>query len=177
MQGVILYGPPASGKTTITRVLEGSWPPACLYLRAKHGPVTSGDYRHITAHDLDELRARGQVIWENGRYDAVYVVDTPSLATALEEGVPVMHLGQRGGVRAVREAFPGVFTTVSLTCTREEAVARLRGRGSRDLHRRLEAWDSTEPLDDADLAIDTELVDPVAAAARIARHAGLTPSP
>jgi guanylate kinase len=105
---------------------------------------------------LGRLRAQGEVIWENRRYGAVYVVDRPHLLQCLAVGVPVLHLGQAEAVDAVVNATPGkTWLVVSLWCPRDVARARLIGRGSIDLDARLKAWDETAPLPEANLTIDT----------------------
>jgi guanylate kinase len=40
-------------------------------------------------------------------------------------------------------------------CPRDEAIRRLSGRGTTDLTERLEAWDHTEAVPNADLTINT----------------------
>jgi hypothetical protein len=44
---------------------------------------------------------RGDIVWENERYGAVYLVDRPSLLAYLASHVPVLHLGQADAVDAV----------------------------------------------------------------------------
>jgi hypothetical protein len=50
---------------------------------------------------VDELRMRGDIVWENERYGAVYLVDRPSLLAYLASHLPVLHLGQADAVDAV----------------------------------------------------------------------------
>ena len=59
---------------------------------------------------------------------------------------------------------------------REVAAARVVSRGSTDLDARLRAWDETEPLPDADLAIDTAEISAPEAARRILAALGLRSS-
>ncbi|WP_344833570.1 hypothetical protein [Actinocorallia longicatena] len=121
-----------------------------------------------TEQEIEQLRASGGIVWENGRYGAVYVVDRPALRESLDDGFPVVHLGQVEAVRAVVEAVPGAaWLVVSLWCPRDVAAARVVGRGSTDLDARLRAWDETEPLPDADLTINTAEVAPEQAAKAI----------
>ncbi|MDO3687683.1 hypothetical protein [Micromonospora sp. C28ISP2-4] len=100
MRGVILYGPPAAGKDTITRALTDADPADRLFRRLKAGPGRTAGYRMTTADKLKELRSRGEVAWENDRYGARYIVDRPALRRDLTDYVPVVHLGQTEAVDA-----------------------------------------------------------------------------
>ncbi|MFJ7250149.1 HAD-IA family hydrolase [Kitasatospora sp. NPDC098652] len=173
VRGVILYGPPAAGKDTVTRALAGLDPMFSLFSRVKVGPGRSAGYRMGTSEQLEELRASGAVVYENSRYDSTYVTDRPGLDAAVVAGVPVMHLGQVDGVRAVLDGYPAQWLTVLLWCPREVTEARSNGRGDADTPARLAAWDATRADLDAnpnfrfDLTIRTDEVGPEAAAAQI----------
>lgn len=171
-RGVILYGPPAAGKNTVTDALTALDPAYSLFERLKAGPGRTQGYRMTTHEALDDLRERGGVLWENERYDARYVVDQEGLGAALAQGVPVLHLGQVEALSSIRSAVPSVqWTVVYLWCSRAEAESRLIERGATDVATRLLAWDQTLPLAEADLTIDTGQVTPDDAAATI--HAAL----
>lgn len=165
---VILYGPPAAGKNTVTDALPE---PYALYQRLKVGPGRTTGYRMGTADDLAALHANGQVIYENRRYGSVYVVDGPELDLMLADGlVPVLHLGQPQAVSTIIAARPDVhWIVVELWCPREIAASRLDGRGTDDIDARLEAWDDTQRLAVADLRIDTSEIRPADAARQIQR--------
>ncbi|MGB2567713.1 kinase [Micromonospora citrea] len=171
MRGVILYGPPAAGKDTVTAALHDLDARYTLYQRLKVGPGRTNGYRMTDEAAVAQLRERGEIVWENSRYGARYVVDRPSLAECLSSGVPVVHLGQRPAVGAVTAAVPGSrWCVVSLWCPREVAEQRIIARGTGDTQARLRAWDATEPLPDADLTINTAELSPQLAAERIHRH-------
>ncbi|MBA9002065.1 kinase [Thermomonospora cellulosilytica] len=174
MFGVILYGPPASGKDTVTEELKRLDGRYRQFERLKSGSGRSRGYRMTTESAIDDLRSRGEVIWENRRYGALYVVDRPSLVQSLGTGIPVLHLGQVEAVGAVIGAIPdAAWLTVSLWCPRDVAATRLIGRGSTDMHDRLRAWDETEPLPTADLIINTAEISAQQAAQAInAAHLG-----
>lgn len=158
MQGVILYGPPASGKDTITQALQAIDPGYALFPRLKVGPGRTAGYRMTTEDQLELLRRAGDIVWANHRYGATYVVDRPSLLRCLGEHRTILHLGQVAGVKAVIQSTPNFgWLAVSLWCSRQIASERLAERGSRgiDLKQRLDAWDETEPLNNAHLTIDT----------------------
>ncbi|MFJ4192124.1 HAD family hydrolase [Kitasatospora sp. NPDC089509] len=173
-QGVLLYGPPAVGKDTVTHALAALDPTFGLFSRVKIGPGRSTGYRMGTPEELAQLRARpGAVVYENTRYDSTYVTDRPGLGAAFEAGVPVMHLGQVEGVQAVLDGYPADWLTVLLWCPREATAERSAGRGDTDTTARLAAWDATEADLKAnagfrfDLVVRTDAASPEQAAERI----------
>ncbi|MER8103879.1 HAD family hydrolase [Kitasatospora sp. NPDC094016] len=148
-------------------------PAFSLFSRVKVGPGRSAGYRMGNLKLLEELRASGAVVYENVRYDSVYVTDRPGLDEAFAHGVPVMHLGQVDGVRAVLDRYPAQWLTVLLWCPREITESRSTGRADADTPARLAAWDATRADLDAnpdfsfDLTIRTDEVGHEAAAAQI----------
>ncbi|GII26518.1 guanylate kinase [Planosporangium mesophilum] len=141
--GVILYGPPASGKDTITTELLALDPHYVAYQRLKVGGGKSHGYRVIATERLRELESRGAVLYSNSRYGNVYAVDRESVAALIQAGrIPVLHLGQVQGITAV-EAFPARWVRVLLWCARATTAERVAGRGDSDIGDRLRAWDET----------------------------------
>lgn len=172
MQGVLLYGPPGSGKDTVTAALHQLDKRYRQFQRLKAGPGRTTGYRMTTDAELTALRASNSVVWENHRYESVYVIDKPGLRKQLREAVPVVHLGQVKAVDAIRNAFPDVhWTIVALTCPRDVAERRIVQRQTGDTTQRLRAWDQTEPLACADVTIDTSRTSPDEAAQLIDRTA------
>ena len=167
-RGIILYGPPASGKDTIAAALCNLSREYIHYQRLKLGPGRTTGYRLATQDQLQDLRAKDLVLWENDRYGATYVVDLPGLQRVIQIGTPILHLGQVVGVDAVKSRTPDVnWTVIELWCPRSVAAARLTARSATDIEERLTAWDATVRLDHADVRIDTSSVQPDAAAERI----------
>ncbi|GGJ93801.1 hypothetical protein GCM10010123_24560 [Pilimelia anulata] len=163
--GLILYGPPGAGKSTVTDVLHVIDPIFALFKRLKAGPGRTDGYRIITLAEMDRLRSAGLLVWENHRYGATYAIDREGLISALAVGIPVVHLGQTAGIDAVRHAMPGTtWSVVYLWCSREESASRITNRGGTDLSDRLSAWDQTVPLKNADLTLDTTETSPRQAA-------------
>ncbi|MEH0841897.1 kinase [Micromonospora sp. CPCC 205711] len=166
-----LYGPPAAGKDTITSALHELDARYTLYPRLKVGPGRTAGYRMADEATVNALRANDEIVWENHRYDALYVVDRPSLLQGLTTGMPVVHLGQRPAVDAVTAAVSAArWFVVYLWCPRGVAKQRIISRGTGDTDARLRAWDATEPLPDSDLTLNTADVSPRAAAEQIHRH-------
>ncbi|WP_310729233.1 phosphotransferase-like protein [Streptomyces sp. N2A] len=169
-QGVILYGPPAAGKDTVTTALTKQSPRYAQFARLKVGTGKSTGYRMGTAEQLRELEAAGDVIYANARYGNTYVIDVPGLNNAFATGVPVVHLGQVDGIRTLVNGYPADWTVVLLQCPREVTVQRSKGRGDSDTAARLEAWDATREDLNAhpgmtwDLTVDTTVASPQEAA-------------
>ncbi|WP_327687063.1 phosphotransferase-like protein [Streptomyces sp. NBC_00467] len=147
-QGVILYGPPASGKDTVTTALTELHPKYGQFARLKVGTGKSAGYRMGTAEQLRELKASGGVVYANSRYGNTYVIDAPGLDDAFASGVPVVHLGQIDGIRALVDGYRADWSLVLLWCPREVTAQRSAVRGDSDTTARLAAWEATrEDLD------------------------------
>nr|WP_168723207.1 guanylate kinase [Streptomyces sp. SAT1]ANO42797.1 guanylate kinase [Streptomyces sp. SAT1] len=183
-QGVILYGPPAAGKDTVTAALAELHPQYRQFARLKIGSGRSAGYRTGTAEQLHELEAAGAVVYANSRYGNTYAIDRPGLVAAFAAGVPVVHLGQVDGIRALVDGYPADWSVVLLWCPREVTKQRSAGRGDSDTAARLAAWDATRADLDAhpgttwDLNVDTTETAPKDAARLIdqllAQRAGAT---
>src|SRR6266508_44830 len=103
--GVILYGPPAAGKDSVGKALAQISARYQHFARLKVGGGKTSGYRIISPADLDALRAAGEVVWENHVYGSTYAIDSSGLSSALNSGIPVLHVGQAEAVSAVRHAF------------------------------------------------------------------------
>jgi guanylate kinase len=174
--GIALYGAPASGKDTITEALSELDSRYVHFRRLKAGSGRSEGYRLCTLTEMDDLRNRGLIVYENTRYDSLYAIDRPALdGLFARDHVPVVHLGQLEGVRALAR-YPALWLPVLLHCRRDTAEQRARGRGSEDITARLQAWDETERElahsrpDDFTLRIDTDRTSPANAAQTIDAH-------
>ncbi|WP_371665446.1 guanylate kinase [Streptomyces sp. NBC_01241] len=173
-QGILLYGPPAAGKDTVTAALAELDSRYVLFSRIKIGSGKSEGYRMGTPGQLAELERRGDLIYRNDRYGNTYVVDRPGLGLAMEGGcIPILHLGQVAGVEAVTAKYPAAWSTVLVWCSRGVTAVRSTSRGDRDTEARLAAWDATEQdlaTNDHsawDLRVDTEVSSPGDAAVLI----------
>jgi guanylate kinase len=165
-QGVILYGPPAAGKDTVTAALTVLNPQYAQFARLKVGTGKATGYRMGTTEQLHALEAAGDVVYANSRYGNTYVIDRPGLNEAFATGVPVVHLGQVDGIRALVDGYPADWAMVLLWCPREVTAQRSEVRGDSDTTARLAAWDATREDLDAhpsaiwDLTVDTTAASP-----------------
>lgn len=177
--GVILYGPPASGKDTITQELLRLSRRYQPFQRLKVGPGRKSGYRITTKNHLEELCRAGAVVWENHRYGATYIIDAPALDEALRHSLPVVHVGQPAAVDRIASIPDARWLVVELWCPRDIAAARLVARGTVDTTQRLEVWDKTPRLINPDLVIDTSTAEPGVAARQIDNRLrdGTAPAP
>jgi guanylate kinase len=167
MPGVILYGPPAAGKSTVGKALSAYCARYTLFERIKVGGGRTEGYRMSTAEQVALLEGADEIIYQNRRYGATYYVDRSGLADILRTGIPVVQLGQREGIDAVVRGFPAErWLVVRLWCSRAIAAKRIAARSTGDDSDRLMAWAATDPIV-GDLAINTDHVLPEAAARRI----------
>ncbi|MGL5808447.1 MAG: phosphotransferase-like protein [Nocardioides sp.] len=175
-RGVLLYGPPAAGKSTLTRALaeRAGFVP---FRPLKAGDIAGGtpprgEYRPGTQDAFDELAARGELVWEARRYGARYAFDHAELARLLAYGgCPVVSLGDPEAVDSIRRCTrPATWLAVELWCDIETAARRLIGRGDRKRTERLERWRATPRLASADLTFDTTHTGPEEAADSIRRR-------
>ncbi|KJS53175.1 guanylate kinase [Streptomyces rubellomurinus subsp. indigoferus] len=142
--GIILYGPPASGKDTITAALSELAPQIVQFARLKIGEGRSQGYRMGTVEQLHQLEAAGDVIYRNDRYNSIYLVDRPGLDAVFDAGhTPIVHLGQIAGICALVTGYPAAWLTVQLDCPRAVTEQRSTLRGDTDTLARLAAWDAT----------------------------------
>ncbi|MFI1768857.1 guanylate kinase [Streptomyces sp. NPDC020800] len=173
-QGILLYGPPAAGKDTVTAALAELSPQYVAFTRLKVGTGKTQGYRMGTPEQLAKLDAHGDVIYRNERYGNVYVVDRPGLEQAMEGGrIPVVHLGQMVGMAQVTTLFPAHWVRVLLWCSKETVALRSPQRGDTDTAARLTAWDATQadlaahPYAQWELSVDTDTATAAEAAKRI----------
>lgn len=177
MNGVILYGPPASGKDTITEELEAIDDRYKLYPRIKIGNGRVRGYRTSGPEQLKSLRDSKEVVWETRRYGSIYIVDRPSLTTHLTSYSSILHLGEPNAIQAITAATPNVTWTVAyLWCPRPIAALRIAYRATRDDEERLSVWDKTPAIENASVTIDTSRVTPKQAAHEVHAHAKTTGS-
>jgi guanylate kinase len=162
ISGLILFGPPAVGKDTITGHLTALDQRYVQFERLKAGPGRTTGYRIVGLDEFEAVRGRGEMLYANSRYGAQYGIDRGGLeAIANAERIPVVHVGQLAGVRQVVVGMPLRWLVVILWCSREVAATRLAQRADAQPAERLRAWDQTladvqgNGVELADLAFNT----------------------
>ncbi|WP_214107245.1 guanylate kinase [Acrocarpospora catenulata] len=174
MTGIVLYGPPASGKTTITTALTAIDRRFTLLRKLKAGNRRGSEYEFTTPAHLAELRTAGRLVAETHRYGNTYAIDRHQIAALTDSGkVPVVHMGNIPDTRRLIDG--GAWLTVLLWISREECERRSISRGDPDTAGRLHAWDetladlNTHGHEALNLHISTEDVTPDEAAEQISK--------
>lgn len=175
MRGLIVYGAPATGKSTLTSELRRLSPHRFVpFSPVKCGPGRTEGYRMVESDELDAIRAApGDVVWAQQRYGATYVLLRSDLLNHNSDEVVVVELGQPAAVEAVISGTPEVrWHVVELRCARATVAARVSARATGDDDERMTHYDTTPELPSADLVVDTGSVDPTAAARIVTKSMG-----
>ncbi|MFI6176390.1 guanylate kinase [Nonomuraea sp. NPDC051191] len=142
MKGIILYGPPASGKSTITVALNRLDPRFTLVRKLKAGNQRGTEYDFVSVGELARLRAGGRLLLETRRYGNTYAIDRHQINELVSTGrVPIVHLGAIADIRRLTEA--AAWFVVLLWIPRAVCEQRSWRRLDSDTPQRLQAWDET----------------------------------
>ncbi|MFB6626610.1 guanylate kinase [Streptomyces sp. NPDC056374] len=155
-RGVVLFGPPAAGKDTVSAALNALDDRFAQLVKVKVGSGRTAGYRMATEEELGSLRAAGRILLETERYGNTYAVDRADLdGMRAAGGIPVVHVGSLAHLRSFLGSVGEPWLRVLLWLPREECALRSAGRGDRDTEERLGVWDATlEDLAAADLDED-----------------------
>ncbi|MFI6604537.1 guanylate kinase [Nonomuraea sp. NPDC050536] len=138
--GIVLYGPPASGKDTLTAALHRLDPRFVQLPKLKVGTGRAHGYEFVSAEHLARLRAEGRILVETHRYGNTYAIDRQAIEVRQSAGcVSVTHMGNLTDLRRL----PQAWLRVLLWVPREVTERRSQARGDPDTVRRLAAWDET----------------------------------
>ncbi|MGH3568096.1 MAG: hypothetical protein ACRDRH_19120 [Pseudonocardia sp.] len=145
LEALILYGPPASGKDTISQLVSRLDPRYVLFRKIKSGAGSTGTYRVISEGRLATMRAAGRVQQESRRYGNTYVVDKDQLDYFASAGRrPMLHMGDLPGVVQLKSyGRPARWQTVLLWAPPDVTHARLAGRRDTNVRARMEVWIQT----------------------------------
>lgn len=141
---MILYGPPTSGKDTITDEVTRQDGRFSLLLKLKAGTGRTTGYRLVSYQMLEALDRAGRLVAETHRYRNIYAVDREDVQAIVDRGqIPIVHMGNVADLRSLRDGIPLDWLCVLLWVPREVCAERSANRGDTDTPSRLRAWDET----------------------------------
>jgi guanylate kinase len=135
---VVLAGPTAVGKGTVSRHIRENYPNVTLSISATTRPPRVGEvdgehYYFITDAQFDDMIERGEFLEYATVHNAYrYGTPRPPIDAALALGRSVLLEIDLQGARSVRAAMPEALLVFLLPPTWEELVRRLVGRGTED---------------------------------------------
>jgi len=135
---VVLAGPTAVGKGTVSTYIRENYPDVLLSVSAttrkpRPGEVDGVHYYFITDDEFDDMIEAGQFLeWATVHNSYRYGTPRPPIDEALADGKRVLLEIDLQGARQVRESMPEARLVFLLPPTWEELVRRLIGRGTED---------------------------------------------
>lgn len=144
---VVLAGPTAVGKGTVSRHIRETYPDVLLSVSATTRPPRPGEvegehYYFVSDAEFDRMIAAGEFLeWATVHNRSRYGTPRPPIDRALAEGKSVLLEIDLQGARAVKRAMPEALLVFLLPPSWEELVRRLVGRGTEsaeEQQRRLE---------------------------------------
>lgn len=144
---VVLAGPTAVGKGTVSRYIRETYPDVLLSVSATTRPPRPGEidgehYYFVSDAEFDRMIAAGEFLeWATVHNQSRYGTPRPPIDKALAEGKSVLLEIDLQGARAVKQAMPEALLVFLLPPSWEELVRRLVGRGtesSEEQQRRLD---------------------------------------
>jgi guanylate kinase len=133
---VVLAGPTAVGKGTVSRHIRETYPDVLLSVSATTRPPRVGEidgehYYFVSDAEFDAMIARHEFLEHATVHNAYrYGTPRPPIDRALAAGKSVLLEIDLQGARAVKEAMPEALLVFLLPPTWEELVRRLVGRGT-----------------------------------------------
>lgn len=135
---VVLAGPTAVGKGSVSRFIRENYPGVSLSISATTRPPRAGEvdgehYFFMSDAQFDDLVKRGEFLEYATVHNAYrYGTPRPPIDAALAQGKSVLLEIDLQGARTVRAAMPQALLVFLLPPTWEELVRRLVGRGTED---------------------------------------------
>jgi guanylate kinase len=133
---VVLAGPTAVGKGTVSRHIRETYPDVLLSVSATTRPPRPGEidgehYYFVSDAEFDAMIERGEFLEYATVHNASrYGTPRPPIDQALAAGKSVLLEIDLQGARAVKAAMPEALLVFLLPPTWEELVRRLVGRGT-----------------------------------------------
>jgi guanylate kinase len=135
---VVLAGPTAVGKGTVSAYIRENHPEIMLSVSATTRPPRPGEiegvhYFFVSDAEFDRMIASRELLeWAVVHNSYRYGTPRPPIDAALEAGKGVLLEIDLQGARSVRAALPSAVLVFLLPPTWEELVRRLTGRGTED---------------------------------------------
>jgi guanylate kinase len=135
---VVLAGPTAVGKGTISAYIRENYPEIHLSVSAttrapRPGEIDGVHYFFVSDAEFDRMIAEHELLeWAVVHNSFRYGTPRPPVETALAEGKRVLLEIDLQGARSVRAEMPDAVLVFLLPPTWEELVRRLTGRGTED---------------------------------------------
>jgi guanylate kinase len=133
---VVLAGPTAVGKGTVSSYIRDNYPEVLLSVSATTRPPRPGEvdgrhYYFVDDDTFDKMIAQGEFLeWATVHNASRYGTPRPPIDAALASGRSVLLEIDLQGARAVKRAMPEALLVFLLPPTWEELVRRLTGRGT-----------------------------------------------
>jgi guanylate kinase len=135
---IVLAGPTAVGKGTVSSYIRENYPAILLSVSATTRPPRPGEidgvhYFFVSDSEFDRMIAANELLeWAVVHNSYRYGTPRPPIDAALEDGKRVLLEIDLQGARSVREQMPGALLVFLLPPSWEELVRRLTGRGTED---------------------------------------------
>jgi guanylate kinase len=135
---VVLAGPTAVGKGTVSRYIREHYPNVLLSISATTRPPRPGEvdgehYYFVSDEQFDDMIARGEFLeWATVHNAWRYGTPRPPIDAALADGKSVLLEIDLQGARSVRAEMPEALLVFLLPPSWDELVRRLVGRGTED---------------------------------------------
>jgi guanylate kinase len=135
---VVLAGPTAVGKGTVSAYIRENYPDVHLSISATTRPPRPGEidgvhYFFVSDDEFDRMIAASELLeWAVVHNSYRYGTPRPPIDEALDAGKRVLLEIDLQGARNVKAAIPSVVMVFLLPPTWEELVRRLTGRGTED---------------------------------------------
>ncbi len=135
---VVLAGPTAVGKGTVSRYIREHYPDVVLSISATTRPPRPGEvdgehYYFVSDAQFDDMIARGEFLeWATVHNSSRYGTPRSPVDAALAQGRSVLLEIDLQGARAVKREMPDALLVFLLPPSWEELVRRLVGRGTED---------------------------------------------
>jgi guanylate kinase len=133
---VVLAGPTAVGKGTVSQFIREEYPEVLLSVSATTRPPRPGEvdgrhYYFVSDEEFDRMIEAGEFLeWAVVHNRSRYGTPRPPIDEAIASGRSVLLEIDLQGARSVREAMPEALLVFLLPPTWEELVRRLIGRGT-----------------------------------------------